>query len=114
MEKEDFYKLCQIDSTVNELESVFEFIVNNIGDVSAKRMSVDCDTESNIVNVCYLFSYGMMVSISKPLETMDDGFIATNIYYNKKLVLTEITTIPLLKEYINQLNKIKNRKLWKL
>lgn len=103
--KGKFHRLAEIDSKVNELESVFEFIVNGIGNVSAKRMSVDCDTESNIVNVCYRFSDGMMVSISKPLETMDDGFIAVNKYSNRKLVSTEITTIPLLKEYINQLNK---------
>ena len=101
--KDNFHRLAEIDSKVNELETVVEFITNSIGDVGAKKVSVDCDTESKIVNVCYLFLNGIIVSISKPLETMDDGFVVFNAYHNRKLILTEITTIPFIKEYMSKI-----------
>ena len=106
--KGNFNNLAAVDSTVNGLETVIEFIKNSIGDVCAEKVSVDCDTESKIVNVSYRFSNGIVVSVSKPLETMDDEFVSFNAYSNRKLLVSDITTIPMLMAYLRGICIIDN------
>ena len=78
------------------------FIVEGIGNINIEKVAVDCDLDSEILNVVYRLPDNVVLSISKPLETIDDDFVAFNLYHNRKLLVTDNANIGLLSHYINE------------
>ena len=88
-----------------EMEPVMRFVANNIGDIQAERVSVDCDVTNKVLNVAYRLPYDMLLSISKPLETMGDSFVMFNVYHRRQLLLSETASIELLSQYIHNVEE---------
>ncbi len=102
MTKQSFSELVSHNSNAKKLEPVMNFIVEGIGNINIKKVTVDCDLHSEVLNVAYRLPDNVVLSISKPLETMDDDFVAFNLYHNRKLLVTDNANIGLLSHYINE------------
>lgn len=88
-----------------EMEPVMRFVAKGIGDIQVERVSVDCDTTNRVVNVAYRLPDDILLSISKPLETMDDTFVMFNVYHKRQLLLSETASIELLSQYIHNVEE---------
>lgn len=88
-----------------EMEPVMRFVTEGIGDVDAERVVMDCDLENKVLNVSYKLHDDMLLSVSKPLETMDDAFVMFNVYHGRDLLLSDSASIELLSEYIHDVEE---------
>lgn len=86
-----------------ELEPVMKFIINGIGSIDAERVSVDCDIDSKVLNIAYRLPNDILLSVSKPLITMDDNFVVFNLFHKRDLLVSKNATIDLLAKYINNI-----------
>lgn len=103
-----FDRLVERCPQASELEPVMRFVTDGLGDIKAERVFMDCDMNSKVLNVSYRMHDNMLLSISKPLDTMDDGFVMFNVYHGRKLLLSDCASIELLSEYIHNVeNRIK-------
>jgi hypothetical protein len=102
MTKQSFSEMMSHNSDAKKLEPVMNFIVEGIGNINIEKVAVDCDLDSEILNVVYRLPDNVVLSISKPLETIDDDFVAFNLYHNRKLLVTDNATIGLLSHYIDE------------
>lgn len=90
------------------MEPVMRFVKEGIENIDAERVVMDCDTENQVLNVSYKLHDNMLLSISKPLETMDDRFVMFNLYHGRDLLVSDSASIELLSEYIHDVeNRIK-------
>ncbi|MBO7636536.1 MAG: hypothetical protein J6S89_08150 [Paludibacteraceae bacterium] len=90
------------------MEPVMRFVTEGIGNIDAERVVMDCDTENEVLNVSYKLRDNMLLSISKPLETMNDQFVMFNVYHGRDLLVSDSASIELLSEYIHNVeNRIK-------
>lgn len=83
-----------------EMEPVADFITGGIGNIEAERVVMDCDKESKVLNVAYRLSGDILLSVSKPLETMDDEFVMFNVYHLRDLLVSDTARIDLLAQYV--------------
>lgn len=91
-----------------ELEPVMHFVTEGLGNIYAERVIMDCDENNKVLNVSYKMHDNMLLSISKPLDTMDDAFVMFNVYHGRELLLSDSASIELLSEYIHNVeNRIK-------
>lgn len=92
----------------SELEPVMRFVTDGLGDIKAERVVMDCDMNNKVLNVSYRMHDNMLLSISKPLDTMDDGFVMFNVYHGRELLVSDSASIELLSQYIHNVeNRIK-------
>ena len=86
-----------------EMKSVACFVADGIGEIKAERVTMDCDTESKVLNVSYTLPNDILLSISKPMITMDDTFVMFNVYHGRELLLSDNSSIELLSLYIHNI-----------
>lgn len=90
-----------------EMTPVAEFVTKGIGEVSAERIVMDCDMIRKVLNVVYRLPGNMLLSINKPLDTMDDDFVMFNVYHFRELLVSDTARIGLLAQYVRNIeNKI--------
>lgn len=90
-----------------EMAPVAELITRGIGEVNAERIVMDCDMGSKVLNVAYRLPGNILLSINKPLDTMDDDFVMFNVYHFRELLVSDTARIGLLAQYIHNVeNKI--------
>jgi hypothetical protein len=89
-----------VSEVPQEFVQVAEFFKRHFSKIRAERYSKDFDTLHPTVNVSFLFKNGFLASVTKPVETMDDGFVAFNFYENKELLIAEIADIGLVSEFL--------------
>lgn len=99
MNGEDFFKKLVAESAKDFLQ-VAELFKRHFSKIRAGRYSKDFDTSYPAVNVSFLFNNGFLASVTKPVETMDDNFVAFNFYENKELLIAEIADIELVSEFL--------------
>lgn len=87
------------------MRPIARFISDGLGDIKAKRVMMDCDTKSNILNVSYRLQENILLSVSKPLNTIDDSFVMFNLYHERDLLLSECAHISLLAQYIKNVEE---------
>lgn len=88
-----------------EMESVADFISEGIGDIDAERIVMDCDRGGKVLNVSYRLPGGIMLSVNKPLSTMDDEFVMFNVYHQRELLVSDTASIGLLSQYVKNVEK---------
>ena len=96
-----FDELCENKPAALELKPAFCLISEGIGDIMAERASVSCDVDSKIVNVAYRMPGDMLLSVSKPLNTMDDRFVMFNLFHLRELLISDTADISFLSTYIH-------------
>lgn len=87
------------------LEPVATFITEGIGDITAEHIVMDCDMSDKVLNVAYRLPGDLLLSINKPLDTMDDKFVIFNVYHKRNLLVSEAASIDLLAQYIRNIEK---------
>lgn len=100
-----FDKLTARMPEAKEAEPVMHFIIEGIGNVDAERITMDYDAGSKVLNVAYRLQGDMLLSVSKPLDTMDDIFVMFNMYHLRELLLSDSASIGLLAEYVVNVEK---------
>ena len=75
-----FNDLCKDIPEVKAVEPVFHFVYNNLSEIRAERVSIDCDITSMVLNVAFRLPHDILVSVMKPLETMDDNLVMFNVH----------------------------------
>ena len=96
-----YNRLVERCPQATEMENVMRFVTEGIGNIAAERVVMDCDVDNKVFNVSYKLHDDMLLSISKPLDTMDDGFVMFNVYHKRELLLSDSASIELLSEYIH-------------
>ena len=84
---------------------MMHFIIEGIGNVDAERITMDYDASSKVLNVAYRLQGDMLLSVSKPLDTMDDIFVMFNMYHLRELLVSDSASIGLLAEYVVNVEK---------
>ena len=97
-----FNKLIERYPEAVEMEPVMRFIADGIGNICIERVSVDCDTDSKVLNVAYRLPGNMLLSIRKPLCTMSDPYVMFNVYHLRKLLISDSASIDLLAQYMRE------------
>ncbi len=95
-----FDKLTARMPDAKEAEPVMHFITEGIGSVDAERVTMDYDVGSKVLNVAYRLQGDMLLSVNKPLDTMDDEFVMFNMYHQRELLVSDSASIGLLAEYV--------------
>ena len=96
-----FDELCKNKPAALELKPAFCMISEGIGDIMAEKVSVSCDVESKIMNVAYRMPGDMLLSVSKPLNTMEDSFVMFNLFHLRELLISDTAEISFLSTYIH-------------
>lgn len=96
-----FDELCNNKPEAMEMKPAFCFISAGIGDIMAEKVSVSCDVDSKIMNVAYRLPGNMLLSVSKPLNTMDDKFVMFNLFHLRDLLISDTAEISFLSTYIH-------------
>lgn len=93
-----------------EMAPVAKLITGGIGEVNVERIVMDCDMSSKVLNVVYRLPGNILMSINKPLDTMDDDFVMFNVYHFRELLVSDTARIGLLAQYVRNVeNKIANQ-----
>ena len=99
-----YTELCSKDNGAKQLHDVFHFIVDGLGnDFEAEKVSVDCDSESAILNITYRLPSDVFISITKPQETMDDDNVVVSVSDLHSQLVSDIVPIDFLSTYIHSL-----------
>ena len=88
-----------------EMESVDDFITKGIGEIKADRVVMDCDSDGKVLNVAYRLPGSILLSVNKPLNTMDDDFVIFNVYHQRELLVSDMASIRLLAQYVQNVEK---------
>ena len=100
-----FDKLTARMPEAKEAEPVKHFITEGIGNVDAECVTMDYDADSKVLNVAYRLQGDMLLSVNKPLDTMDDEFVMFNMYHLRDLLVSDSSSIGLLAEYVVNVEK---------
>lgn len=96
-----FDELCKNKPAALEMKPAFCLISEGIGDIMAEKVSVSCDADSKIMNVAYRLPGDMLLSVSKPLNTMDDRFVMFNLFHLRELLISDTAEVSFLSTYIH-------------
>lgn len=100
-----FSRLCVSDSGAERFRGVFSFIRDGIGNIEAERVSVDCSSETGIIDCRFRLPHDILLSVSKPLGTEDDRNVMFSIMHGRRPVVSDIADISLLREYVENVGK---------
>ena len=100
-----FYNLTARMPEAVELEAVADFITDGIGDIDVERVVMDCDRTSKVLNVAYRLPGDILLSVNKPLDTMDDAYVMFNVYHLRELLVSDTARIDLLAQYVRNVEK---------
>ena len=81
---------------------VMRIITKGIGEIDVEKVSVNCDFESEVLNVAYRLPNDILLSISKPLSTKDDSYVMFNLFHKRDLLLSDSASIELLSGYLKK------------
>lgn len=96
-----FDELCKNKPAAIEMKPAFCLISEGIGDILAEKVSVSCDVDNKILNVAYRLPSDMLLSVSKPLNTMDDRFVMFNLFHLRDLLISDTAEVSFLSTYIH-------------
>lgn len=85
---------------MTEREELEKFISDRFDNIGYVKKSVDYDEESKWINITYLMKSGILVSINKPYETLDDDCVMFSIIYMREILISAIMDCKLLFDYI--------------
>lgn len=88
-----------------EAGPVMHFITEGLDNVDAERVTMDYDVGSKVLNVAYRLYGDMLLSVNKPLDTMDDEFVMFNMFHLRELLVSDSASIELLAEYVVNVEK---------
>lgn len=94
-----------ISNDMNEKETLEKFISDQFDGIGYLNKSVDYDEEGKIINVSYRLMGDIIISLTKPYETLDDNFVAFNVYQDKTLLISEIADCKLILTYLHNVNE---------
>lgn len=103
--KISFEDLCKSQPAALEMQPAFTLISDGIGEIMAEKVTVSCDIASKVLNVSYRLPGDILLSVNKPLVTMDDAFVMFNVYHQRELLVTDTARIDLLAEYVRNVEK---------
>lgn len=81
---------------------VMRIIAKGIGEINVEKVSVNCDFESEVLNVAYRLPNDILLSISKPLSTKDDSYVMFNLFHKRDLLLSDSASVELLSGYLKK------------
>lgn len=97
-----FNSLKERQPLAAEIEETYCLIRDGIGEIFAERVSVNYDATSKVVNVAYRLPGDILLSVSKPFNTMDDDYVMFNLFHLRKLLISDTADINLLSHYIHR------------
>lgn len=87
---------------MEKMMPVMRIITKGIGEINVEKVSVNCDFESEVLNVAYRLPNGILLSISKPLSTKDDSYVMFNLFHKRDLLLSDSANVELLSGYLKK------------
>lgn len=98
---EAFLKLKKEIPQAIELDRVYAFVSEGLGDVRAERIAMDCDISNMMLNVSFRLPDGCLLSVNKPKGTENDSLVMFNFYRHRRLLVADMADISLVKEYVH-------------
>ena len=100
---DDAYKTFCNSSTANDIESikdVYAFMKRYLSSFAINKVTISADPTIGLLNVAMLLPDNVLLSISKRKESINDPYVAFNLYYKKELLISDIRDISDLNKYI--------------
>lgn len=95
-----FDDLCHAIPDANNLTNIYNFMATGLNSINSEKVSVDCNTETGLLNVAFRLPDGAILSVTKCNDTMTDDLVAFNIIKQRKLIISDIIGISELRDYI--------------
>lgn len=92
--------LCDKNPEAGTLRPVYEFMRKGLEVINAEKVSMDCNTESGMLNISFRLPEGVILSVTKLGETLNDNLVAFNIFSKRQLILSDVCEINMLADYI--------------
>lgn len=97
-----FNDLVDREPEASEMYPVLEFIMSGLEKVNVERASVDYNMSTHVLNVAYRMPGNILLSISKPQETIEDSLVIFNLYHKRELLVSDIVDIEILSQYLHK------------
>lgn len=96
-----FSDLVERIPQASEVEETFFMIRDGLSDIIAEKVSVSYDVSNQVLNVAYRLPDSMLLSVSKPFNTMSDSYVMFNLYHQRELLISDTAELSLLSHYIH-------------
>ena len=90
---------------MEEKETLEKFISDQFDGIGYLNKSVDYDEQGKVINVSYRMMGNILISLTKPYETLDDNFVSFSLYQDKTLLISEIADCGLILTYLNNVRE---------
>lgn len=97
---EAFDNLVARVPSASDANETFCLIRKGLGNILAEKVSVRYDVTSKVLNVAFRLPDDMLLSVMKPLETMDDSYVMFNLYHLRELLISDTAEVNFLSQYI--------------
>lgn len=104
---EKFKISCNKDESCTTLVPAHQFLLEISSSIGAEKATLSCNSEYATVTHSLRLPHEFMLTLTKPMDTMDDTKVMFNLMRNRKLLISDVVKSSLLKEYIgNVINKL--------
>lgn len=104
---EKFKISCSEDENCTSLAPAHQFLMEVSSSIGAEKATLSCNSEYAAVTHSLRLPHEFMLTLTKLMETMDDTKVMFNLMRNRKLLISDVVEVSLLKEYIgNVINKL--------
>lgn len=97
---EKFKISCNEDQNCTILAPAHQFLMEISPSIGAEKATLSCNIEYAAVTHSLRLPHGFMLTLTKPMDTMDDTKVMFNLMRNRKLLISDVVDSSLLKEYI--------------
>ncbi len=95
-----FKNCCSEDVNCTSLAPAHQFLTEISSDICAEKATLSCNCEYEAVTHSLRLPHNFMLTLTKPMKTMDDTKVMFNLMRNRKLLISDVVESSLLKEYI--------------
>jgi len=99
-----FHKIGDEFVNNEDVCSVYDFMINNLGDIKTSVVAFTYAKELNTLSLSMRFPDKVVLTVIKSSDTMDDNDVMVNVYHNRKFIFADKTDISLLPQYVENVN----------
>lgn len=102
-----FKKSSDADRNCIQLAPAHKFLLEISSCVGAERATLNCNCEYKAVTHTLRLPHDFILSLTKPMDTIDDNKVMFSLMRNRKLLISDVVESSLLRDYItNVIHKL--------
>lgn len=92
-----------------EAVKAHSFVLEAVKDVDIEKVKYELNSVLDVANYTMLLPHGLLLSVSKSLETIDDDTLTFSIFHARKLLVSDMVHANVLSEYISNVQSRLNK-----